>query len=71
MLLCLQDTKDPNLLVPIPVIKEPLPPKKSSCAEASPAPVPTMLSTANEALSPVVFPLFFGMMWAVICISNQ
>lgn len=63
---CLQDTKNPNLTVPIPEITEPLPPKKSSRPETTPVPVPAE-NAANEGLSP----LFFGMMWVVIGILNQ
>lgn len=59
------DTKNPNLTVPIPEITEPLPPKKSNCPETTPAPVPAG-NAANEGQSPVVFPLFLGLMWAVI-----
>ena len=66
----LQDTKNPNLTVPIPEITEPLPPKKSSCPETTPVPVPAD-NAANEGLSPAIFPLFFGSMWAVIGILNQ
>ena len=68
--LCLQDTKNPDLMVPIPEIREPLPPEKSNCPETTSAPVPGD-NAGNESLPPGTFPLFFGMTCAVIGILNQ
>ena len=58
-----QDTKNPDLTVPIPEITDPLPPEKSKCAQATVPPGPT---AASERHSPVAFALLFGMLCAVI-----
>jgi len=66
----LQDTKNPDLMVPIPEITKPLPPEKSSCSENTSVPV-LAENAANESLAPAAFSLFFGIMCTVIGIFNQ
>ena len=55
-----QDTKNPKLLVPVPKITEPLPPKKSNCREKPDD------SAASERLLASTFALFFGSLCVVV-----
>ena len=55
-----QDTKNPKLLVPVPKITEPLPPKKSNCREKPDD------SAASERLLASTFALLFGSLYVVV-----